>query len=58
LKEPLIGNETASRDGGKVAHLFANVQADNVPCMGIDRDDCGGRGRLAGGLTHKRLSVK
>jgi hypothetical protein len=24
-------NETASREGGKVAHLFANVQADNVP---------------------------
>jgi len=39
-------NETASRDGGKVAHLFANVQADNVPCMGIDRNDCGGWGRL------------
>jgi hypothetical protein len=28
------------------------------PCVGIDRDDCGGRGRLAGGLTYKRLSVK
>jgi hypothetical protein len=37
--------------GGKVAHLFANVQADNVPCTGIDRDDCGGRGRLAGELA-------
>ena len=42
----------------RVVHLFANAQADNVPCMGIDRDDCGERGRLAGGLTHKRLSVK
>jgi hypothetical protein len=46
------------RDGRQVVHLFANFQPDNVPCVGIDRDDCGGAGRLAGGLTQKHLSVK
>jgi len=30
----------------EVLHLFAHLQADNVSCMGIDRDDCGERGRL------------
>jgi hypothetical protein len=40
------------------SYICSRTSRDNVPCVGIDRDDCGGRGRLAGGLTQKHSSVK